>query len=342
MSINQIAIINFIALVFVSPGLACAEMAEGTVKDASTGAYVNINKNFQEGIVLREDGNYVVTYKDSSDSYNEVVLVPATKIEPKIKSKFKKSESGGAIFYRYDVSNGRTAKQNIIALRTAVTNVNAGSPIAPAEWKGLVSPMSGNAKLHLSWNYWTSKEPRGIKPGRTMDGFALESFDLPGVAVMETAGERPTTEWLGEYPQGAIGDQVAQIEKKNFIERWAAVPTIPVATPFSAATVIAALQQHADKDLLSMKLIDASLIGQMDRLFMAAIEAAKIDNEIALKSNLNDIRRLLKKEHGDLESEDRDDEKVKANTNAPVIDKLAARVLDFDVRYVLGRVGNDE
>jgi len=77
-------------------------------------------------------------------------------------------------------------------------------------------------------------------------------------------------------------------------------------------------------------------------LFLAAIDAARRNNITGLRNNLKDIRHALKKEHEDADKDEEndgdDDKKAKSGT----IDKLAAKVLDFDVKYVLKRIGDDE
>ena len=66
------------------PGIVWAEMGKGTVQDPITRAYTDgVYKDWQEGVVQHPGtGDYIVTYKDSWDFFNEIILEPATKIEP--------------------------------------------------------------------------------------------------------------------------------------------------------------------------------------------------------------------------------------------------------------------
>ena len=96
-----------------------------------------------------------------------------------------------------------------------------------------------------------------------------------------------------------------------------------------------------------MKLIDPTFASQLDRLFQTAIAAAKGGNTVALKGNLKDLRQMLKREHADVDKEDEDwdkedDGKGKEKDKSRQIDKLAAKVLDFDLKYIQKRLGHNE
>lgn len=165
---------------------------------------------------------------------------------------------------------------------------------------------------------------------------SLESSDLPGIAVVKISGAAPTTEWLGHYPVGAVGNKMEEIDdKKNHIPRLAAVPRIPTGNPFDPVLTLTGIQTHLNQDLVSMKLVDPVFASRLDRSLQAAIEAAQLNSTKALKDHLKDLRKALKKEHADIDREDDDNKPKKPG----LIDELAARVLDFDLKYVEKRVG---
>ncbi len=92
-----------------------------------------------------------------------------------------------------------------------------------------------------------------------------------------------------------------------------------------------------------MKLVDPAFASQLDRLLTAAADAARLGNTKGVTSNLKDLRRLLRKEYGDLEEdEDFEDDGGKDKKKSVFIDRLAARVLDFDAKYVLQRTGSED
>lgn len=95
-----------------------------------------------------------------------------------------------------------------------------------------------------------------------------------------------------------------------------------------------------------MKLLDPALAAKLDQGLQAAIDAAKINNMAAVRFSLKDLRKLLKQEHEDVDSED-DKDFYKDDENelkkSALIDKLVAKVLDFDLKYVEKQVkGNKD
>ena len=92
-----------------------------------------------------------------------------------------------------------------------------------------------------------------------------------------------------------------------------------------------------------MKLVEPALVAELDRWLETAAAAARSSNTAALRADIKEARRLLKQEHADVDKDDdgdRDDDKEKKVK--PRIDKLAARVLDFDLKYVEKRVKGDK
>ncbi len=76
-----------------------------------------------------------------------------------------------------------------------------------------------------------------------------------------------------------------------------------------------------------MNLLDASFSAQLDRYFLAAINAHGHNQPKGGKENIEELRRMLKREHEDLDrenerAEERDHDK---DTKHAQIDLLAAR-----------------
>jgi hypothetical protein len=290
-----------------------------------------------------------VTYKDAWGFFNSVILEPATKIDPTLKSKFKLSDSVNTVVYEYKLRNGPKAKQDIRMLLTLVSNIS-GNPTGPLDWDGRIVPTFTDSNLFLSWTYEDKDAKvlplRGLAPGKTADGFKVESNDLPGVVMIKVKGNARHTTWLGNVPSidTEVGQKVVLLGSMDHIPELAAAPVISVPTPFDAAVVLTAIQKHLAQELVRRKLVDASLAGQLDQLFQAAIVAAKGGNTAALKSNLKALRQLLKEKHGEIDKEDddKDDDKdIDKNYVKARDKKLAAKVLDFDLKYIQRRLGDD-
>ncbi|MCR4346919.1 MAG: hypothetical protein NUV55_06930 [Sulfuricaulis sp.] len=348
MSINRMIFV--IVALLLSAGSTHAELGIGHIAsewDPQTKEFKEVYKDWQEGVVTNLDtGNYTITYKDD-DTFSEVVFEPSTKIDPALKSKFHVSENKNIITYRYKLKNGKHSKQNI---DTLITNINSayGDLKNPKDWVGRTVPNSVDDRLRLSWIYDGNVDLGGLKPNEGPIGFSLESFDLPGIGTAQITGAARPTTWLGiPDPASAIGKQVNNLQANNFVLRPAAVPLIPVPNPFDAAAVLTSMQKHVNQDLVSMKLIDPAFASQLDRLFQTAIAAAKGSNTVALKGNLKDLRHMLKREHADVDKDDEDgddDAKDKEKDKSRLIDKLAAKVLDFDLQYIEKRLkaGKDD
>ncbi len=125
------------------------------------------------------------------------------------------------------------------------------------------------------------------------------------------------------------------------VGRIVAVPKIPLQEPFDAAQVLASLRTHVNVDVVGLNLIDPVPASELDRGLQAAIEAAKHGNRIALRAELKALRQELKRAHPELTGNEDADEDW-GDEDKPIkrpIAKLAAKVLDFDLRYALKRVG---
>ena len=93
-----------------------------------------------------------------------------------------------------------------------------------------------------------------------------------------------------------------------------------------------------------MQLIDPALFTLIDRSLDQAIAAAQGGNTSSLLHEIKNIRKLLKQEHADVDKDDdgdRDDDDKEKKIKSP-IDKIAARVLDFDLKYVEKRVKREK
>lgn len=315
----------------------------------------------EEGVFLDpQTGDYRVRFKSYSEQIEEGIFYPHTKIDPVVKSKLKIIDDG-SIVYRYKVRNGKTSKQNLITVTIDASNVHTTDPnaavpnsptqIIPSGWDGTIVPNIGKSGYIVGWSaLFPSKTKkrhevtsRGLPPSSDMVEFGFRSDDLPGVGIVRLRGEASFITMLpdeGPDPDSPVGIAYHKLRQSDFVPRPAAVPRIPVPAPFDAATVLTSLQKHVKDDLVGMALIDPILVSKLDPLFAAAIDAAQRGNAEGTRRAIKDIRHLLKREHEDVDKEDDKDEdddqddKKKDKENKRLIDKLAARVLDFDLKYV--------
>ena len=330
-----------------------------------------------ESIVFNpKTGNYLITYLNSTDdTFRQVTFIPATKIKPTLVSKFK-LELDGANHYEYTLFSGRDSQQairhltldqvsSVVTQLSHIPTLNArvetemGDLInkakildtPPAPWE--TSMNYSNGGQFYRFGLWHRHITGGLTPGSKVV-FGLRSLDLPGIIQAEVHGYAPGSKQIsdisGDEPQdaedGAFGQQYTElVYKKNFIPRPAAVPTIAVPTPFNAATLLDRIQTQIHT-WIGMQLLDATFSSQLDRYLTAAADAYRHNQPKAGKEHIQSLRRMLKKEHEDADKDDDKEDgkhegKSDDNNKRILIDSLAARVLDFDLKYVLKRMGDD-
>lgn len=302
----------------------------------------------EEAIVLDPaSGNYIVNYRGldldtGAEPWRRVVFVPATKLDPVAKSRFELTDRG-LVTYHYKVKNESTSQQALSGFFALVSQADRTSQAAPQGWHGSVVPDRNTTHMRLNWSYSRQQAGDGLKPGANQAGFWVESNDLPGVGIMHLRGATPTLAFPDEGPNQELADKLSQLRRpdNNSVPRLVSVPRIPNPTPFNIVVVLGGIQQHVKIDMVSMQLIDPALLGLIDRGLTQAIAAAQGGNTPSLLHEIKNLRQLLKQEHADVDKDDWDDDDKEKKTK-PRIDKLAARVLDFDLKYVEKRVKRDK
>ena len=314
-------------------------------------------------------GNYTITYRGDANSteLSQTTFVPSTKIDPTIRSSFRLHD-GGVVAYRYAVSNGASAKQAIVtimldeivnpimgelpfprdpnATQAADDAYNAATRAAlssPAAWD---SDITRNPSAKLSRIAWSAHDlnTNGIQAGRTLARFGFSSLDLPGLGPSQMDG---LGEVLGFPDEGPLEDSavLAELERlrdNDFIARNAAVPTIAVPVPFDAAVLLERIRTHM-LTWTGKQLVDPVFATQLDRYMVAAADAYRGNQPKAGKEHIETLREMLKREHKNIDHDDEgnDDPDERNAVTGFTIDRLAARVLDFDLRYVLKRTSKE-
>lgn len=302
----------------------------------------------KEGVAFDSaTGNYVITYEAEDElrpkGLYQTIYTPATKIEPTVESRFEQTSSGNRVTYKFKVKNGKKSQQNLEMLILLVSNTESNL-VTPAGWGGSAVENLGGTEFRVGWSYDGPEDLGGLTPGQTLNGFGLASNDLPGVGIIQLSGATPIQAYAGDGPSEKIEAEVRKLNDANFVPLPAAVPRITLPNPFNAAVVLGSIQQHVKTDMVSMHLIDPALLTLIDRSLTQAIAAAQSGNTQSLLHEIKNLRKLLKQEHADVDKDndgDRDDDDKEKRTKSR-IDKLAARVLDFDLKYVEMRVKGEK
>jgi hypothetical protein len=308
----------------------------------------------EEGESLTYDpatGIYTVEYYNTYDGPTPVLkraqFELPTRIDPTVKSKVKESEQG-RISYQYKVRNGTDAKQDLNFIRLSVSQIAGENQNTPRGWEGYVNPQIDVPGFLVSWSQ-LPPDGTGLRPAQSQSGFGFGSHDLPGVGILEVWGR--VRRDLGGFPDvgptsdTAIGRQYLELIRSNdSVKRPAAVPRIPVPSPFDGAVVLESLRTHITQDIVELKLIEPVFASQLDRILQAAADAIRRNSVKAAREYLHEALVLVHKEHADLVKEDDetddDNGKPKAYVRSRSIDRLAARVIAFDLKYVEKRLKN--
>lgn len=315
--------------------------------------------------------NYLITYLNSTDdTFRQITFIPATKINPSFKYKLK-LENDGLIHYGYSLTSGRDSQQLVISflldpvssIATSLPDIPLNAPPGkimddmdmaaknfdtPIPWEAFMTYSIGQMSFRVGWD---TKVKNGLPPG-SKAVFGFKSRDLPGIIKAEVRGYAPGSKQIpGDEPldsnDGGFGQQYTElVERKNFVPRPAAVATIAVPYPFNAAVLLDRIQTQMHT-WIAMQLLDATFSSQLDRYLTAAADAYRHNQAKAGKEHIQTLRKMLKKEHEDADKDDENEDgkhegKNDNKTKRILIDRLAARVLDFNLKYVLKRMGGED
>lgn len=318
-----------------------------------------------ESIVLDPNtGNYTITYlgvneeTGKRDVLRTATYEPATKIEPNVYSSLKVNNAG-LVSYSYRVKNGIASRQPIVKLQLdSVSNLattdllsqtgpSVQSNTTAQNWGvasyPMVTPQGWTARVLASpvgrFRVSFSSIKNSLPAGHELDRIRFYSQDLAGIGLAHIQGDSEITIWSDEGPIGEIGSQLKQIQNSDYISRPAIVPSIAIPFPFDASILLERIRIEVQTWPIK-QLLDATYVAQLDRYLVAAVTAYRNNQTKVAQEQIEALRKLLAKEHHYLDNDDEDNDDIAEHKAATTqsIDRLAARVLDFDLRYVLQRM----
>ena len=326
-----------------------------------------------EGIVLDPvTGNYKLTYTDKLKGgikvLKQATFFPATKIVPALESKFHLDQTG-AVTYSYSVRSGAQSRQvldsisfditgRVVGSQDLPTNMQTSTVVqafaaleanelalaTPSGWRGSISTYQDGA--YVSWRPVDSVA--GIPPNGYLKGFGFRSQNLPGIGIAQLQGKSDGINGYsgeGPDPNSDIAKQIQALDDNDFVARNAAVPTIAVPIPFDPAVTLERIQTQMHS-WIGMQLIDSAFSSQLDRSFQSAISAYRLNQPHVGKKQIQTMREMIKKEQPDADRDDDRNGKGEGDhqdkNQRALIDKLATRILDFDLKYVTKRMGGDK
>ncbi len=371
----RIASLSLVLLLSLMSHQVVAGQGESIVRDANTGKYLITYRNHANGPFLTATldpatkidpaikstlkllPNWVVTYRYRiSNSKTARQPVGWILIDP-VSSILTTSTLTNDTLRKLEPSN----QPNTVAEDYG----NAMYPMLTpsAEWAGWTIESIKNNKIGLRVG-WDSTE-ESIAPGKSQSGFGVLSNDLPGIMAAEIKGDAELFWTEDEGPQGEIGDELDRLEQSDYVQRSIAVPLIAVPTVFDPAIVVDRIRAHIatwpnfvttgyngnvppDKKIF---LIDSALATHFDAEMLAVATAYRANQPQVARDHMEILLDMIRREHKDIDRDDDDehdnkraerDSDRKATTQPIRLDRLAARVLDFDLKYVLKRMKKDD
>ncbi len=335
-------------------------LAGGTVHTSSAFA------DSREGIILDPaSGNYTVNYCSPDElpgacELQTVTFEPATKISPLLKSHFFLDTSKWTINYQYRIRNKAVSRQPVIQLvLDPVTDVRSATPLprtlaqtptdfqalrtqlstagtalgTPAQWRGSVYVSTSPPAVRVVWTYKDlSKSQAGLAPGQVQIGYTYSSSHLPGIIAAQLSGKVTTIpSFDDDGPVGSIGAQLEAIEQHDYVTRYAAVPAVAIPVPFDRAELLRRIETQA-QSWVSLKILDPVAFAQIDSFIRAAIAALGQGNGAGCAANVSNTRSRLRQIYASLDDALDD---WSEPSESPLMTKLAARVLDFDLDYAI-------
>jgi hypothetical protein len=327
-------------------------------------------------------GNYIITYMGDEDRLMQTTFVPATKIMPSVRSAFRldkdftvtyrysvsnASTAPNPIdtFMVDDVVNpiiGELPFPHEAMYRAdgevsfkAYHDAEKANIASPPSWEAGFARGSGLKRIHWGegWNPVTdTRIGKPILAGDTLSGFGFKSIDLPGVGESKLRGGLALFGYPDDGPDedSPIFEQINKLRDNDHVVRSVAVPTISLPAVFDAAVVVDRIREHV-ATWPSKQLADATVAAQLDAELLATASAYRANQPQVARDHIEILLDLIRREHKDIDRDDDDEHDNKRGgkesdrkvTSQPIrLDRLAARVLDFDLKYVLKRMKKDD
>ncbi|MBT9464646.1 hypothetical protein [Hydrogenophaga sp.] len=191
----------------------------------------------------------------------------------------------------------------------------------------------------------------GVEPGSSQSGFAVQRPELPGVARTHLQGRIAEPWGLDMLPETPFWTaKVDEIEELNYLLVPVLAPIIPVPNPYNGAELARWLKAHV-QTWLKYGHINADVLNRLNRQFDVLIPALELNNKQAARAAVIAMRKECVDSNAGLSDdkagEDDDGHDSVALSRTPLqrgaapavaLDRVAARVLMFDLRYVMDRM----
>jgi hypothetical protein len=194
-------------------------------------------------------------------------------------------------------------------------------------------------------------DPDGIEPGGSQGEFAVLRPELPGVARTYLQGSIEEPWGLDGLPDTPFWTaKVDEIQELDYLLVSVLAPIIPVPDPYNGAELVRRIKAHV-QTWLKYGHINADVLGRLNRQFDVLVPALEMNNKLMARTAVSAIRKECTDRNAGL-SDDKagqDDDGYDSEalprtpaqrgaTPAVALDRVAARALMFDLRYVMDRM----
>lgn len=242
-------------------------------------------------------------------------------------------------------------KQNWVQL-TVKRNFEGSVVKAPKGWSANLRVDENVSQTSFVWTPGLKdSDPDGISPGRTQDGFVVNRPELPGMARAKLTGSTEEPWGLDNLPDTPYWVQkINEIQDMDYVLVPVLAPIILVPNPYNGAELARRLKAHV-QTWLTYGHINTDVLNRLNRQFDVLIPALEINNKQAVRAAVTAIRKECADRNpglGDDKAGDDDDgHDSEALPRAPAqrsaapalaLDRVAARALMFDLRYLVDRM----
>ena len=226
---------------------------------------------------------------------------------------------------------------------------------SPNRWKPFLN-VNRPTRVVFGWLVDYQKGYAGIAPRSGQTGFSVLRAELPGAGWMELQGDTPDMYNAPTLPRsGAVADQVTDVLAEDSIYVPVLVPAIVLPKPYNGAELARRLKAHV-ATWPDAGLMDADSLAAMNPKLDALINALNANDKKTAKTAAHTILAMAGKYHSgmdDASTDDDDSHDSKTNKRKFISDRgaleeviepeqpiqrVAARALVFDLRYLMERM----
>jgi len=214
--------------------------------------------------------DYTVQYSVAGRTVS-VVVPTLTKFDSRVLSTVDSDAEAHGFIYRYAIQNVGMSKQSIgqfeMTLHLGVTVDR------PAGWKSAERPTTAS---------WIAASDRSaIAPGAMLDGFAVRSPYLPGIAYARLRGwgQAPT---VPPSAPAEVRNQISQFLAADVVQMFVIAPMIAITSGESGELLIRRVQSHF-VDHLGQHPFAVAIMGDFEAAALAAREGKASAAEAALR-----------------------------------------------------------